>query len=127
MKKIFATMALIVAIATSATAMNSREIRSTARMMTDRMAMDLRLTRHQEAMVYNINLRYVNAVDHPHADVRRCIDIRNSELRRVLNGHQFHRYMASSHARWTPARHNWRHTPARHPHHHAPAPRHHRH
>ena len=68
MKKIFATMALIVAIATSAAAMNSREIRSTARMMTDRMTMDLRLTRHQEAMVYNINLRYIKriAVDHDH-------------------------------------------------------------
>ena len=122
MKKIFATMVMIVAIATSAAAMNRHEIRNTARVMTDRMAIDLRRDRYQEARVFEINLRYVSAIDNPRADMRRCIDIRNHELRRVLSGRQFDRYMASSHSRWTPRHHG----PG--PHHGPghPGPRHHR-
>ena len=116
-------MALIVAIATSASAMNSNEMRNSARVMTDRMATELRLTRHQAAQVYNINLRYIKAVDNPRADFRRCVDVRNAELRRVLSTHQFNRYMASAHARWTPVHAGWRKAPAAPVHHkHRPAP-----
>lgn len=125
MKKILATMVMIVAIATSAAAMNRHEIRSTARVMTDRMAMELRLDRHQVGRVFEINLRYVSAIDNPRVDMRRCIDIRNHELRRVLTPRQFDRYMASSHARWTPAHHG--HHGPHHPAPHHEGPRHHRH
>lgn len=130
MKKIFATMALIVAIATSAAAMTTSQLRSHARVMTDRMSAELHLTRHQAERVYHINLEYLNTMDKPNANVPHLVNLRNHEMRRVLTAHQYNRYISSSCAHWNPVRHGWRNTPAHHPHHphgyKVARPRHHR-
>jgi hypothetical protein len=125
MKKVFMTMALIVAIATSAAAMTNGQIRNHARSMTNKMVADLHLTRHQAARVYSINLEYLNTMDKPNANVRHLVNLRNHEMSRVLSAHQYRRYIASSDSHWYPAGlgHSWRHAAPKHHHN----PRHHHH
>ncbi len=87
MKKIMLTMAMLMTIAISATAMTYREARNYARVMTDRMAVELRLTNRQYREVYDINYLYVNN------PVRK-----DRALSRVLTPRQFERYMRMHHA-----------------------------
>ena len=81
MKKLM-TLVLMMAIAFSATAHTHRDARTEARVITDRMAYELRLSAHQRHAVYDINLRM--AYD-PVA--------KNHAMRRVLTARQFERYM----------------------------------
>lgn len=107
MKKMMITLVLMMTIAVSASAMSYREARAAARMMTDRMAVELRLSHRQYDRVYEINLRYM---DHP--------EMKDRAMSRVLTPHQFDRYMHHRHTLHAPA--------LAHHRVHAPAPKHHR-
>ena len=100
MKKIMMTLALMMTIAISATAMTNREARQAARMMTDKMAYELRLTARQYDKVYDINSRYI---DNPRK--------RDRALGNVLTARHYDKYMMSRPVPVTAA-----------PRHHAPAP-----
>lgn len=110
-------MALMLTMVASAVARPNYVIRSDARVMTNRMALNLHLSKHQASMVYGINLRYASAVDNPRNSVSYWSGVRNQELRRVLTVHQYNRYRASSHAHWAPVHHH-HHRPVVKPHHH---------
>ena len=82
MKKMMLTMAMLMTIAISASAMTYREARNYARVMTDRMAVELRLTDRQYREVYNINYRYVESPV-----------MKDRALRQVLSVRQYDKYM----------------------------------
>lgn len=75
-------IAVMMTIVVSANAMTNREARVLARMMTDKMAYELRLTDRQYHEVYHINLKYA---DRPVA--------KNRRMAMVLTAHQYDKYM----------------------------------
>ena len=77
----------------TANAMSYNEARNEALFLSDKMAYELNLTDAQYDAVYEINLDYLMSIN-GHADVfGTWWDRRNTELRFVLNGWQFNKYM----------------------------------
>jgi hypothetical protein len=64
MKKMMIILAMMIAIATSASAMSYREARAHALFITDKMAFELDLTNDQYEAAYEINLDYLMSVNH---------------------------------------------------------------
>lgn len=123
MKKLM-TLVLMMAIAFTAAANTHRDARMEARVMTDRMAYELRLSNHQIHAVYDINLRMHDPIAKEHA------------LRRVLTARQFDRYLrifrvGHHHGAPVPPPHRNGHGPGHGhgpaPHGHGPANHHHGH
>ena len=85
MKK-YMMIALLMTIAIAANAMSRRDAYREARLVTDRMAVELRLTNRQCREVFDINLRFI---DNPVAKDR--------ALRHVLTARQFEKYMHMRH------------------------------
>ena len=102
MKRIL-MIALLMAIAIAANAMGFEE----ARLMTDRMAVELRLSHRQYREVYDINLRHAgNPVARDHA------------LSRVLTRHQMAKYLRDRCEHMRPPLHPAKHHAPRHNHNH---------
>ena len=89
MKKMMFTLVALMTIAISATAMNSKKASAEARVATDRLAMMVGLSRHQYDRVYQINVSYFRKVDG--RNDARDLDVRNSQLERVLTPAQLHK------------------------------------
>lgn len=91
MKKMMMILAMMLAIATSASAMTYAEARHEALFLTDKMAYELNLTDYQYEMVYDINLDYLRYIDrasifgNPWA-------LRNRRLADVLTATQYRLY-----------------------------------
>ena len=117
MKKLMMTLMLTMAIAFTAQANTHWDARREARVMTDRMAYELRLTDRQWRAVYDINLRYGH-----HTPAK------EHAMRRVLTPRQFEKYLYMYHSHRAPhpaPGHGHVAPPAHGPHHghHGPAPR----
>ena len=111
MKKMILTLVMMMTIAISATAMTRSEARHMARVQTDRMAVELSLSRHQYGRVFDINYRYV---DNP--------VMKERALSRVLTPHQFNKYMHLRHAAHRPVAHRPATYAGKHHRAHKPAP-----
>lgn len=94
MKKMM-TLAMMMAIAISASAMTYNEARNEALFLSDKMAYELGLSEAQYEAVYEINLDYLMSIN-PRTDVYGAWwSVRNRDLRMVLSPAQFNRYMAA--------------------------------
>ena len=118
MKKMF-TLAVLMTIAITAAAMSPRHAMDEARRMTDRMAVELSLSRHQYDQVLHINTDYMRSVGT--RDEGRARTHRQHQLERVLTVEQMRRFTHHGMAPQHPD--TWRH-PAPQP---APQPRPNRH
>ena len=95
MKKMI-TMAVLMTIAITASAMTYNEARHEALFLSDKMAYELNLSSAQYEDVYEINLDYLLCVNHS-ADLFGIYwERRNADLRFVLTSWQYDRYMATS-------------------------------
>ena len=95
MKKMV-TMAVLMTIAITASAMTYNEARHEALFLSDKMAYELNLSSAQYEDVYEINLDYLLCVNHS-ADLFGIYwERRNADLRFVLTSWQYDRYMATS-------------------------------
>ena len=92
MKKIMMTMAMIVTIATSATAMTFNEARDHALFLTDKMAYELGLSPTQINNVYEINYDYIVSVAIQGERSSFCQSRRDADMRFVLSDYQYHLY-----------------------------------
>lgn len=95
MKKIM-TLAMMMTIAISATAMTYDAARSEAMFLSDKMAYELGLTDAQYEAVYEINLDYLLNVRNRADVLGPWWDVRNRDLRLVLSSWQFDRYLAAA-------------------------------
>lgn len=96
MKKILATIALMMTIVVSATAMSFSQARSEAHYLSDKMAYELELSLEQYAAVYEINLDYLMSVTSQYDVYGAAWARRNSDLRFVLNYYQYELYIRTS-------------------------------
>lgn len=95
MKKMM-TLAVMMTIAISASAMTYTQARNEALFLSDKMAYELGLTTEQYADVYEINFDYFYSVG-TWADVNGANwTRRNMDLRYVLTAYQYDRYMAAN-------------------------------
>lgn len=106
MKKMLATMMIVIIATVQMFAMSNSTIRNHARFLSDRMAYELDLTPFQYDDVYEINYDFIYTIDRIMDDVvygyrdaidmyYRALDYRNEDLRFVLNGRQFARFLAA--------------------------------
>lgn len=105
MKRIFLlTIAMMTAIFTCDAAMTKSRIRKEARFLTDKMAYELNLSTAQYNDVYEINYDFIDEVNlimdevldgyaWAMDDYYYLLDLRNDDLRWVLNAHQYYRMM----------------------------------
>lgn len=117
MKKMF-TLAVLMTIVVAAFAMSPRHAMDEARRMTDRMAVELSLSRHQYNQVLHINTEYMSSVGTHHEG--RAFTHRQHQLERVLTFEQMRRL---THHGMGPQSATWRHhapqpAPQAHPRHH---------
>ena len=96
MKKILFTMALTVAIVTSASAMTFNEAREHAMFLTDKMSYELGLSPTQLNNVYEINLDFVMAAAIRGERLSTCLSRRDTDLRYVLSDYQYRIYKKTS-------------------------------
>lgn len=108
MKRICLTLlAAIVLVATAQARMSSSQVRKESRFLTDKMAYELKLSAPQYNDVYEINYDFINGIRYLMDDVQRgdpwatdryyeLLDIRNDDLRWVLNQQQYTRFMAAT-------------------------------
>ena len=96
MKKMM-TLAMMMAMTISATAMSYNMAKNEALFLSDKMAWELNLTAAQYEAVYEINLDYLMSVDSRTDVFGIWWDRRNADLRFVLNSWQYDKYMALSH------------------------------
>ena len=96
MKRILATIALMMTIVVSATAMSFSQARSEAHYLSDKMAYELDLSPEQYAAVYEINLDYLLSVTSQYDVYGAAWARRNSDLRFVLNYYQYEMYIRTS-------------------------------
>ena len=96
MKKMF-TLALLMAMTITATAMSYTTAKSEALFLSDKMAYELNLTPAQYEAVYEINLDYLLCIDN-RADVfGPWWNRRNADLRYVLSAWQYDKYVSLAH------------------------------
>lgn len=107
MKKCATLWIMIMMLGMSASAMGAMSIgkmRQNTRFLTDRMAYELRLSPQQYDDVYEVNYDFINNVRYLMDDVVRgydyaleryydFLDIRNDDLRWILSGSQYRRFM----------------------------------
>lgn len=110
MKKIMITMAMMLTIAVSANAINSRQARFEAQQMTEHMSRQLGLNPRQSARVYDINYDYMKHVGTRHEAEAR--NHRMARLERVLSPEQLRRMHAGTMHR--PESPSWRQPASRH-------------
>ena len=91
MKKMM-IMAMMMAIAISASAMTYGNARTEALFLSDKMAYELGLTKSQYEMVYEINLDYLMCVSRQSDLFGTYWTRRNNDLRHVLSAYQFRIY-----------------------------------
>ena len=90
-------LAVMMVMTISATAMSYNAAKNEALFLSDKMAYELNLTAAQYEAVYEINLDYLMSLN-GHADVFGIWwDRRNADLRYVLTGWQYDKYVALSH------------------------------
>ncbi len=92
MRKMMMTMVLMMAIATSASAMTFNEARGHALFLTDKMAYELGLSTAQIDNVYEINLDFVMSVAIHGESLNVCKIRRDNDLRYILSDYQYHLY-----------------------------------
>ena len=109
MKKLTTILMMIVMLGITIPAMGAMsmsKVRKNTRFLTDRMAYELKLTQNQYDDVYEINYDFVNNVRYIMDDVARgseyaldkyydFLDIRNDDLRWILSGSQYRRFMGA--------------------------------
>lgn len=95
MKKIF-TMAVLMAIAITASALPFNQARSEALFLSDKMAHELGLSGTQYQAVYEINLDYLLSVNNQSGVSGTYWARRNADLRYVLTGYQYEHYQNTS-------------------------------
>jgi hypothetical protein len=93
MKRLMITMVMMMTIAISAAAMSYRQARSEALFLTDKMAYELSLTDEQYEAAYEINLDYLMSVNSRSDLYSLRWDIRNRDLRYVLDNYQYSLYV----------------------------------
>ena len=108
MKRMFLTLLAVIAVAVVAQArMSSSQVRRESRFLTDKMAYELKLSTLQYNDVYEINYDFIDGIRYLMDDVVRgdpwatdryyeLLDIRNDDLRWVLNNRQYERFMAAA-------------------------------
>lgn len=96
MKKILATIALMMTIVVSASAMTFSQARNEALYLSDKMAYELDLSLEQYAAVYEINLDYLMSVTSQYDVYGAAWARRNSDLRYVLNVYQYDLFIRTS-------------------------------
>ena len=95
MKKMM-ILVMMMTIAISASAMTYRKARYEALFLTDKMAYELNLTSTQIESVYEINLDYLLSVNTPSDLYGTWWNRRNTDLRLVLTGRQYDKYLSSN-------------------------------
>lgn len=93
MKRLLFIIAMITSMV-SANAMNYRDARREALFLTDKMAYELGLNDAQYEAVYEINLDYLMSIDSRRSYYGNYWKRRNSDLRFVLDMHQYDRYLS---------------------------------
>ena len=88
-------LVMMMTIAISASAMTYTKARYEALFLTDKMAYELNLTSNQLESVYEINLDYLLSVNSPSDLYGTWWNRRNTDLRLVLTGRQYDKYMSS--------------------------------
>ena len=88
MKKIM-TMAMMMTIAISATAMTYNQARNEALFLSDKMAYELGLTKSQYEAVYEINLDYLMSVNRQASLFGKYWTRRNNDIQYVLSAYQY--------------------------------------
>ena len=88
MKKIM-TMAMMMTIAISATAMTYNQARNEALFLSDKMAYELGLTKSQYEAVYEINLDYLMSVNRQASLFGKYWTRRNNDMQYVLSAYQY--------------------------------------
>lgn len=88
--------AVMISLATAASAMSYRQARKQALFLTDKMAYELQLTDQQYEAAYEINLDYMMAVSHADDLYGSYWARRNADLRYVLANWQYALYTAAS-------------------------------
>lgn len=108
MKRIFLTLLTVMAVTVTVQArMSSSQVRRESRFLTDKMAYELKLNSRQYNDVYEINYDFIDGIRYLMDDVQRgdpwatdryyeLLDIRNDDLRWVLNQQQYTRFMAAT-------------------------------
>lgn len=91
MKKMMMILAMMLTIATSASAMTYAEARHEALFLTDKMAFELDLTDYQYEQVYLINLEYMRNIDRASL-FGNPWTLRNRQLADVLTARQYRLY-----------------------------------
>lgn len=89
-------LVMMMTIAISASAMTYRKARYEALFLTDKMAYELGLNATQLESVYEINLDYLLSVNTPSDMYGPWWNRRNTDLRLVLTGWQYDKYMMSN-------------------------------
>lgn len=108
MKRVLLTaLTLLMSIGMTFAAMSNSRLRKETRFLTDKMAYELNLTTDQYNDVYEINYDFIDEVRYLMDDVMdgyewaleryyECLDIRNDDLRWVLNAYQYDRFMEAT-------------------------------
>lgn len=108
MKRMLLTLLAVVALAATVQArMSGSQVRKESRFLTDKMAYELNLSTLQYSDVYEINYDFINGIRYLMDDVLRgdpratdryyeLLDIRNDDLRWVLDSRQYTRFMAAT-------------------------------
>ncbi|MGI6242641.1 MAG: hypothetical protein ACOYJK_03770 [Prevotella sp.] len=112
MKKLMMILAMMVAIATSASAMSYKEARREALFLTDKMAYELNLTDDQYEAAYEINLDYLMSVNHRRHLYGSYWSRRNTLFRIILAPWQYSVYIRANYfyrpVYWANNRWSWR-------------------
>lgn len=95
MKKMF-TLAVLMTMAITASAMTYNEARNEALFLSDKMAYELGLTDTQYDAVYEINLDYLMSIGSRNDFYGKSWSRRNSDLRYVLTAWQYDNYMMTT-------------------------------
>ncbi len=94
MKRFIITLAALLTLVTSASAMSYKSARDEALFLSDKMAYELNLTEDQYNAVFEINLDYIMCID-KYSDLSGIFwERRNTELGYVLTNAQYHAYMS---------------------------------
>lgn len=105
-------VALMMTLATTASAINYNQARRQALFLADKMAYELNLTERQYNAVYRINLNYLLSVNNRRDVFGNYWTRRNYEMRRLLARWQYNRYVAANYfyrpVYWSNNGWNWR-------------------
>lgn len=109
MKRMLLTLlGAIVLVASAQARLSSSQVRTETRFLTDKMAYELNLSTLQYGDVYEINYDFINGIRYLVDDIQRgdpramdryyeLLDIRNDDLRWVLNNRQYTSFMGATH------------------------------